>query len=66
MSKVTIEDVARAAGVSKTTVSRVLNRRLDVNPLTADRVCPDHRQPEFRQESAAPYTSPAAAPTHWA
>ena len=38
MSKVTIEDVARAAGVSKTTVSRVLNGRLDVNPQTADRV----------------------------
>ena len=38
MVKVTIEDVARVAGVSKTTVSRVVNGRVDVNAETAARV----------------------------
>ncbi|MFJ6728484.1 LacI family DNA-binding transcriptional regulator [Streptomyces sp. NPDC091281] len=35
---VTIADVARAAGVSKTTVSRVLNTRAEVDRSTAERV----------------------------
>jgi LacI family transcriptional regulator len=38
LSRVTIDDVARAAGVSKATVSRVLNGRADVSTETADRV----------------------------
>jgi LacI family transcriptional regulator len=33
-----ISDVARAAGVSKSTVSRVLNNNLQVDPLMAERV----------------------------
>ncbi|MBM9619163.1 LacI family DNA-binding transcriptional regulator [Streptomyces zhihengii] len=36
--RVTIADVAREAGVSKTTVSRVLNDRADVDSVTAARV----------------------------
>ncbi|MFI8521608.1 LacI family DNA-binding transcriptional regulator [Streptomyces sp. NPDC085481] len=36
--RVTISDVARAAGVSKTTVSRVLNTRAEVDAATAARV----------------------------
>lgn len=36
--RVTIADVARAAGVSKTTVSRVLNTKSDVDRSTASRV----------------------------
>lgn len=38
MPKVTMADVAAKAGVSKTTVSRVLNDRPDVDAQTADRV----------------------------
>jgi LacI family transcriptional regulator len=34
----TIEDIARLAGVSKATVSRVLNRKPDVDPATRERV----------------------------
>jgi LacI family transcriptional regulator len=36
--KCTIEDIARLAGVSKTTVSRVLNHKSDVDPATRERV----------------------------
>lgn len=36
--KITIQDIAYLAGVSKTTVSRVLNHRPDVNPETRVRV----------------------------
>jgi LacI family transcriptional regulator len=36
--KRTIEDIARLAGVSRTTVSRVLNRRPDVDRATRERV----------------------------
>ncbi|MBZ9936766.1 LacI family transcriptional regulator [Mesorhizobium sp. BR1-1-16] len=38
MRKVTIKDVAESAGVSKATVSKVLNQRYDVNGETAERV----------------------------
>jgi LacI family transcriptional regulator len=38
MQKVTIKDVARAAGVSTQTVSRVINSRPDVSPDTRSRV----------------------------
>lgn len=36
--KPTIDDIARLAGVSKTTVSRVLNHKPDVDPATRQRV----------------------------
>ena len=38
MKVYTIRDIARLAGVSVTTVSRVLNHRPDVNPETRVRV----------------------------
>ncbi|HOO33225.1 MAG TPA: LacI family DNA-binding transcriptional regulator [Thermotogota bacterium] len=34
MNKITLKDIAREAGVSQMTVSRVLNERPDVNPVT--------------------------------
>ena len=36
--KLTIDDIARLAGVSRTTVSRVLNHKPDVDPETRERV----------------------------
>ncbi len=36
--KRTIQDIARLAGVSKTTVSRVLNHKPDVDPATRERI----------------------------
>jgi LacI family transcriptional regulator len=36
--KPTIDDIARLAGVSKATVSRVLNHKPDVDPTTRDRI----------------------------
>src|SRR5690349_11096403 len=36
--KVTIDDIARLAGVSRTTVSRVLNHKPDVDPATRERI----------------------------
>ena len=38
MKVITIKDIAKLAGVSVTTVSRVLNRRPDVNPVTREKV----------------------------
>ena len=38
MKVITIKDIAKLAGVSVTTVSRVLNRRPDVNPATREKV----------------------------
>ena len=37
-SKLTIQDIARLAGVSKATVSRVLNQKSNVDPVTRERV----------------------------
>src|SRR5437763_4838785 len=36
--KITIRDIARFAGVSKATVSRVLNQKPDVDPATRERI----------------------------
>ena len=36
--KLTIQDIARLAGVSKATVSRVLNQKPDVDPATRERI----------------------------
>jgi len=38
VEKMTIRDIARLAGVSKATVSRVLNKKPDVNPATRERI----------------------------
>lgn len=38
MSQLTIEDIARLAGVSRSTVSRVINRQPSVRPAVRDRV----------------------------
>lgn len=38
VEKMTIRDIARLAGVSKATVSRVLNKKPDVNPDTRERI----------------------------
>lgn len=37
-SKLTIQDIARLAGVSKATVSRVINQKANVDPATRERV----------------------------
>ncbi len=37
-SRITIEDIAKMAGVSKTTVSRVINNKPDVHPRTRQRI----------------------------
>src|SRR5260221_1696556 len=38
VEKITIRDIARLAGVSKATVSRVLNQKPDVGPATRERI----------------------------
>jgi LacI family transcriptional regulator len=51
--KVTIEDIARLAGVSKATVSRVLNQRSNVNVETRERVLRIMREQGFVPSMAA-------------
>lgn len=56
-SKPTIYDLARAAGVSIGTVSRVLNRRKDVAPATRNRVLRAMRDARFTPRLTAPRVS---------
>ncbi|MBN1139494.1 MAG: LacI family DNA-binding transcriptional regulator [Anaerolineae bacterium] len=53
MKRVTIRDVAAAAGVSHQTVSRVLNDRPDVAPDTRGRVLQVMRQMEYQPSAIA-------------
>ena len=48
-----ILEIAKAAGVSKTTVSRVLNNKPDVNPETRKKIAELIRQHEFQPNAAA-------------
>src|SRR6266571_4768955 len=45
--KLTIRDIARLAGVSKATVSRVLNQKPDVDPATRERIVRIMEEQEF-------------------
>lgn len=54
MEKVTIRDVAGRAGVSLSTVSRVLNRNQSVDPVLAERVLSAARELGYRSGPAAP------------
>ena len=49
----TISDVARAAGVSVASVSRVFNRRPNVRPAVADRVLAEARRLGYRPRQSA-------------
>jgi LacI family transcriptional regulator len=51
--KVTIDDIARIAGVSRTTVSRVLNHKPDVDPDTRERILEIIEQQNFIPSTAA-------------
>jgi len=51
--KRTIDDIARLAGVSKTTVSRVLNRKPDVDPHTRERILRIVKEEGFVPSAAA-------------
>jgi LacI family transcriptional regulator len=53
MGKITIQDVARTAGVSLATVDRVLNRRAGVKPATIDRVQSAIRQLNYQPDRLA-------------
>ena len=53
MSKATIADVARLAGVSIKTVSRVVNREPSVKPATGDRVSRAIEELGYRPNTAA-------------
>jgi len=52
-ARVTIRDIARAAGVSVATVSRVINGRPDVSPQTRDAVLRVARQHNFTTNRSA-------------
>ncbi len=53
MAKVTIQDVARVAGVSVATVDRVLNRRPGVRSVTVNRVESDIRDLNYQPDRIA-------------
>jgi DNA-binding LacI/PurR family transcriptional regulator len=53
MKKITIEDVARLAGVSKGTVSAVINAKNSVKPLTRDHVLTVMKDVNFRPKGVA-------------
>jgi LacI family transcriptional regulator len=53
MKRITIEDVARRAGVSKGTVSAVINARNSVKPETRDHVLEVMKQLHFRPQGIA-------------
>jgi LacI family transcriptional regulator len=53
MKKATIDDVARSAGVSKGTVSAVINRKNSVNSGTRDRVLRTMKQLNYRPRGSA-------------
>jgi LacI family transcriptional regulator len=51
--RVTIEDVARAAGVSRQTVSRAVNNKGEISPATRERVLEAVRALEYRPSRVA-------------
>lgn len=53
MKRITIEDVAKKAGVSKGTVSAVMNARNTVNPETRDHVLEVMKELHFRPQGVA-------------
>jgi LacI family transcriptional regulator len=53
MAKVTIEDVSRATGLSRGTVSRALNDRPDISPQTRQRVLDTCRKLKYVPSQAA-------------
>lgn len=50
--RLTISDVGRAAGVSRQTVSRVLNHKDELSPDTRDRVLCVIGEPDYRAKVA--------------
>lgn len=50
---ITIDEIARIAGVSKTTVSRVLNKRPDVHPATRQKILSLIEQYDFQPNAFA-------------
>lgn len=50
---VTIDEIAKIAGVSKTTVSRVINNKPDVNPATREKILSLIEQYEFQPNAFA-------------
>ena len=53
MNRITIEDVAKQAGVSKGTVSAVINAKKTVNPATRDRILQVMKELNFRPKAMA-------------
>lgn len=53
MEKLTIGDIARLAGVSTSTVSRVLNDKHDVNPDTREKIMSIVRETGYQQNKSA-------------
>lgn len=53
MSKITIKDVARHAGVQPSTVSRAMNNHLDISPATKARVLDSIRELAYVPDRAA-------------